>query len=75
MIITKSTTRKGEKYTISDDRFVLVAYHYPWHTRYFIKHPDESRMRQEKAEILWNICPAMFRELRSEIGLRRYFRT
>ena len=75
MIITKTKTRKGEKYVISDDRFVLTAYHYSWHTRYFIKHPDETRFRQEKAEVLWSVCPAMFRELRAEIGLRRYFRT
>lgn len=75
MNITKTATGKGEKYTISNDRFVLVAYHYPCHTRYFIKHTDEARMRQEKAQTLWDICPAMFRELRAEIGLRRYFIT
>ena len=72
MGIEKTKTGKGEKYLIKDNRFVVIAYHYSWHTRYYIKNIDETRFRQVKASTLWDIAPCMFKKLREEIGLRNY---
>lgn len=74
MNIVIDKTRKGEKYTIIDDRYILVGYSYNWCKRYFIKHPDEIRFRPVTASVLWKIFPAGFRELRERMCIRNYTR-
>lgn len=65
-------TEKGEKYILETARVCLIAYHYPWHTRYFAKRPIDKKYNRVTAEWLWNNYPVTFSLLRRAVGVRRY---
>lgn len=65
-------TDKGEKYILETARIIIIAYHYAWHTRYFIKKPYETRFKQAKAGFLWENYPVTFSMIRDAVGLRNY---
>lgn len=70
--VVMEKTEKGERYTLETARVVLIAYHYPCHTRYFAKRPNEQRFKRVNAEWLWNNYPVTFSLLRKTVGVRNY---
>lgn len=70
--VVKANTEKGEKYSIETARITIIAYHYVWHTRYFIKTPYETKFKRVNAKWLWDNYPVTFSRLRDAVGLRNY---
>lgn len=65
-------TEKGEKYILETARVDLIAYRYPWHTRYFARTPNEKRFKRVNAGWLWDNYPVTFSLLRKAVGVRNY---